>query len=80
MKLAATNRWLLLIVANVLFCFVLGLYRPGSAQNKVHREPFANSVGQRAEIIVELKRISALLSEQNTLLRSGKLKVEIDSK
>ncbi len=66
------SRWTLLVIANVLFCCVLSFHRPTSA---APRQPFANSVEQRAQMITQLKEINALLKQQNTLLASGQLKV-----
>ena len=77
MRHLSCNRWTMLLVVNVLFLGVLGFYQPGSAQTKTRREPFANSVRQRADILAELKQTNALLAEQNALLRSGKLKVVV---
>ncbi len=65
-------RWTVLIVLNVLFGCVLCFYQPGQA---APTEPFANSTGQRAEMISLLKEINGQLKEQNALLASGKLQV-----
>jgi hypothetical protein len=75
MKLS--SRFGLLVLANVLFCCVLGFYQTSSAQRPV-REPFANAVQQRAEANKLLADIKSLLAEQNALLRSGRLKVVVD--
>jgi hypothetical protein len=69
--------WLLLVVANVLFCGLLTLYRTTDAAPPQAKPPFANPVQQRAEMVNQLKEISVLLKEQNALLRSGKLTVVI---
>jgi len=69
--------WILLIVANVLFCCVLSFYQASDAAPPKPREPFANAVEQRMEMIGELKAIRGLLKEQNALLRSGSLKVVV---
>lgn len=58
---------------------VLGLYRPGTAAPKEEKEPFANAVAQRAEMIGLLKEIQAQLKEQNSLLSSGKLTVVVEA-
>ena len=63
-----------LIVAGLC---VLGLYETSSAAPRGDNEPFANSVEQRAEMIVQLREISALLKEQNALLKSGQLTVVV---
>ena len=69
--------WALLIVANVLFCCVLGFYRATDAAAPKPQPPFANAVEQRMEMITELKEIKKLLKEQNALLRSGEVKVVV---
>ena len=73
-------RWTLLIGANVLMWGVLSLYETTRAAGPSEpRLPFANSIEQRGEIVRELQVISDLLREQNTLLRSGKLKVVVEN-
>ena len=71
--------WILLIVANVLFCCVLGFYETtDAAPPKVKaKQPFANAVEQRMEMIKQLKEINDLLKEQNALLRSGDVQVVV---
>lgn len=69
--------WILLIVANVLFCCVLGFYRTTDAAPPKPKQPFANAVEQRMEMIKELKEIKLLLKEQNELLRAGSVKVVV---
>ncbi|MCA9247864.1 MAG: hypothetical protein KDA42_12130 [Planctomycetales bacterium] len=72
------NRWTLLVGANVLFCCVLSFYRHGNAAPPaVTGQPFANSITQRKEIVDELREIKALMREQNTLLKSGKIRVVV---
>ena len=68
-------RWTWLIVANVLFCCVLGFYWPTDAAPPKPKQPFANSVEQRMEMIKQLQEIKVLLKEQNALLRSGTIRV-----
>jgi len=73
--------WALLVFANVLLCCVLSVYGTSDAaqlRGKPAKEPFANSVQQRAEMITHLQDIKMLLKEQNALLRSGKLKVVVE--
>jgi hypothetical protein len=53
---------------------MLGLYRPGTAAPPP-KEPFANAVEQRAEMIEQLRAVVAELKEQNALLKSGALQV-----
>ena len=67
--------WALLITANVLCYCVLSFYRTTDAAPAKGYPPFANSVEQRGEMVVQLREIKDLLREQNTLLRSGNLKV-----
>jgi len=73
-------RWTLLIAANVVMWGVLSFYGTTRAARPTEpRLPFANSVEQRGELVRELRVISGLLREQNALLRSGKLKVVVDT-
>ncbi len=72
-----TFRWAMLIAANAFLWGMLSLYQTPIAAQKPPKLPFANSVEQRGEMIRQLEQISALLKEQNALLRSGKLKVTI---
>ena len=67
--------WILLIVANVLFCCVLSFYRTTEAAPPKPKQPFANAVEQRMEMIKQLREIKGLLKEQNALLRSGTIRV-----
>ncbi len=69
--------WMLLIIANVLFCCVLSFYHTTEAAQATRRNPppFANSVQQRIDMNSTLNEIKELLAEQNALLRSGKLTV-----
>lgn len=71
--------WTLLIVANVMALSVLGFYQSiGTAQQQQNGQPpFQNAVEQRQEMIRELKEISALLKEQNSLLRHGASKTPV---
>ena len=64
----ANLRWTVLLSVNLLLWSVLGFYGVSSAAPDKKREPFANSVQQRGEIIQELKEIKALLQKQNALL------------
>ncbi len=69
--------WTLLIVANVLFCLVLSFYRTTDAAPPKAKQPFANAVEQRMEMIKQLQEINGLLKEQNALLRSGTIRVVV---
>ena len=69
------NGWGLLLGGIVLCCCVLSFYQTTSAQPPQAKEPFANSVEQRMEIVKLLTDIRDQLKEQNALLRSGELKV-----
>ena len=84
MKLRSITPWALLLIVNVAMWCVLGFYGSSTAASKASREPFANSVAQRAEMIVQLKAIRAELQnvrtqikQQNELLQSGKVKVVV---
>lgn len=72
-------RWALLIGLNLFCWYMLGFHQPASvAQQSNNGElPFANSVVQRFDIIDQLKQINAQLKEQNTLLRSGTVRVMV---
>lgn len=76
--------WALGIAGAALFCCVLSFYRAGDAAPLGERQPFANAVQQRMEMINQLTEIRTLLKEQNALLkeqtkllRSGELKVVV---
>ena len=84
MKFRTITPWAFLLIANVAMWGMLGLYQSSSAAQRGPREPFANAVAQRAEMIVQLKAISAelqnvrtQLKQQSELLQSGKVKVAI---
>jgi len=77
MRWLAKPRLVLLIVANMTVWGVLSFYQQTSAAPRGARQPFANSVEQRAEMIEQLKAVRQLLKEQNDLLRSGKLAVTL---
>ena len=63
-------RGALLIVANVALLCMLSFYRTTDAAPPTVRQPFANPVAQREQMISELQEIKALLKEQNALLRT----------
>ena len=63
------TKWTLLVSANVLVWCMLSLYGPIGAAPQRGKQPFANSIDQRNDMIRELKGINALLSEQNALLK-----------
>jgi hypothetical protein len=71
-------RWALLVGANVLTWCMLCLHQQSTAAPSP--PPFANAVEQRFEMIDQLKQINALLKEQNSLLKSGSLKVVLAEK
>ena len=68
----------ILTAANVFLACMLGFQQTTSQAQQSGRQPFANSVEQRGEMIEQLKSLNAALREQNELLRSGQLKVVID--
>lgn len=61
--------WAVLIAANVVFLCVLSLYRSTSAASQAAKQPFANAVAQRMEMITQLREARALLKEQNALVK-----------
>ena len=69
--------WTLLIAANLLFLCVLSFYRTTDAAPPKAKQPFANAVEQRMEMIKEMREIKGLLKEQNALLRSGTVRVVV---
>ena len=72
------NGWFLLVAANVLCYCVLSFYQTSDAASRTAaRQPFANAIEQRMEMIRLLREIKDELKQQNALLRSGKLKVTI---
>ena len=73
-------RWAVLVTANSLAWCMLCFHQQGTAAPQPATPPFANAVEQRIEMIEQLKQINAQLKEQNTLLRSGTLKVVIAEK
>ena len=67
-----------LLLAIIILCYcVLSFYQATSAQPPQAKEPFANSVEQRFEMVKLLTEIRDQLKEQNALLRSGEVKVMI---
>lgn len=77
MKTPISFRWAALITANALCWCMLSFQQPSSAAPA--KEPFANAVEQRFEMLAQLKEINAQLKEQNALLRSGSLKVVVET-
>ena len=71
MNQSSSLRWMLLVAANAAALGVLGFYSTSGAAPQAGQPPFANSIEQRAEMVVELREIKELLKEQNTLLRGG---------
>jgi hypothetical protein len=69
-------RWTMLLAANAAAVGMLGFYSTSGAAPQSGQPPFANSLEQRAEMVVELRDIKELLKEQNSLLRSGATKTE----
>jgi hypothetical protein len=68
-------RWGLMLGGIVVCCCVLSFYQTTSAQPPQAKEPFANSVEQRMDMLKVLTEIRDQIKEQNALLRSGELKV-----
>ena len=85
----ARNRksgWMVLVIVNVLFGCVLVFQQSGQGQPtnpgppRGVVDPFAALLNQQAEALAEFRQINALLKEQNALLRSGKLTVQVEQK
>ncbi|PQO34226.1 hypothetical protein DTL21_11880 [Bremerella cremea] len=71
--------WQLLIAFNVL-CLAAGWwYSHSDAAPPEVKQPFANPVQQRESMIRLLTESNQLLREQNAMLKSGKLKVQVVS-
>lgn len=68
---------MLLLVACVLSSCMLVFYQTGEAQNSAPEPTLANAVQARQQMIANLQEIKELLKEQNTLLRSGQVKVVV---
>ena len=64
-----TFGWAALLGANLFIWGVLSFYESSQAAPQGGKQPFSNAVEQRHEIIRELQQVSALLKEQNQLLR-----------
>lgn len=70
--------WPALLSGGVLLGGVLGFYGSTAAAPAAGGQPpFANAVEQRMEMIALLRELRDLLKEQNALLRSGELKVQV---
>lgn len=67
------------LVAVVLFFCVLGFYRISPAAPNA-QQPFGNSLGQRQQIIDQLKETNRLLRQQIALLQSGRVTVVVVDK
>ena len=70
-------RWLTLVALNVVLLTGTWWYSQSTAAPPETKQPFANPVQQREAMIRLLEDSNRLLQEQNALLKSGKLKVEI---
>lgn len=70
-------RWLTLVALNFVCLAGTWWYSQSIAAPPETRQPFANPVQQRQAMIQLLEDSNRLLREQNALLKSGKLKVEI---
>ena len=65
-------RWIASLAPCAAILCMLSFYQTRAAAPRKNRQPFANAVEQRMEIIRQLKETNALLKEQNALLRAGK--------
>ncbi|TWT31383.1 hypothetical protein [Blastopirellula retiformator] len=73
------KRWFALLGLNALA--IVGMITwQSQAQAPAANMPFANAVAQREQMIQLLKESNEQLKEQNALLRSGKLKVQLVEK
>ena len=78
--------WMVLVVVNVLFGCVLVFQQTGQGQPTSTGpargvvDPFAAMLNQQAELLAEMRQVNTLLKEQNALLRSGKLTVQVEQK
>ena len=70
--------WMTVIIVNLLGWCVLGFWQSTSVAQQTGRQPFANSVEQRGEMIELLRELNTQLREQNELLRSGRLQVIVN--
>jgi len=74
-----STRWSWSFVAVILFFCVLGFYRTSPAAPTA-QQPFGNSLGQRQQIIDQLKETNRLLRQQIALLQSGQVTVVVVDK
>ena len=72
MKFRIPWRWIAWLAPCAAILCMLSFYQTRAAPPRKNRQPFANAVEQRFEIIRQLKQTNALLKEQNALLRGGK--------
>ncbi len=68
-------KWMLPLAGAAVCWCVLNFYQATNAQQPQVREPFANAVEQRFDMVKVLTEIRDQLKEQNALLRSGEVKV-----
>jgi hypothetical protein len=73
------SRWTWLIAGNAAALGVLGFYSTLGAAPPAGQPPFANPVDQRFEMVRELREIKELLKEQNSLLRGGADKTDVNN-
>lgn len=73
------SRWTWLVAGNVAALGMLGFYTNLGAAPPAGQPPFANPVDQRFEMVRELREIKELLKEQNSLLRGGADKTDVNN-
>ncbi|MGY8771456.1 MAG: hypothetical protein ACKVH8_23835 [Pirellulales bacterium] len=72
------RKWIALLSLNLTVVAAAWVFQ--SSEAAPPNAPFANSVEQRNRMIQLLTESNQLLKEQNALLRSGKLQVQIAEK
>lgn len=71
------NRWHMLIALNLTFLAGTWWYSQIDAAPPEANRSFANPIQQRESMIKLLQESNQLLREQNELLKSGKLQVQV---
>ena len=75
--------WTLLVLLNLTLVSMLGFFDRAAlprAEGQIPSAPFVNAAEVQLEVVQQLKTLNALVKEQNALLRSGQLRVVVDSK
>jgi len=77
---SANSKWWALFILNGIGLVGFYAVSQGSAAPPATKQPFANSVEQRERMIRLLQESNDLLREQNTILKSKVLRVEVVEK